>query len=84
MCLPMVSEPLAWSYGEDNGGSTANKVPSFSDLCGGYLSKSGSEFMHHYRLLTSNAYDHFDVRFNNYESYKDLCAILTAIQSVPY
>lgn len=84
MCLPMVSEPLAWSYGEDNMGSTANKVPSFSDLCGGYLSKSGSEFMHHYRLLTSNDYDHFDVRFNNYESYKDLCAILTAIQSVPY
>jgi len=29
--------------------------------------------MHRYRLLTSNDYDHFYVKFNNYDSYKDLC-----------
>jgi hypothetical protein len=34
MSLPMVCEPLPWTYvGSDNMGLTAKRVPSFSDLC---------------------------------------------------
>lgn len=82
MNLPMVCPPLAWEYRCRPLG--VNEVPRFDQLTGAYLSIEGGELMSHYRLLTSNDYDHFHVSFNDKESYKTLCSILTDIQSVPY
>lgn len=85
--LPMICKPqedlkkktMDTTNSEKNSFSTKKRAPSFSDLSGGYFSKAGSEFMHRYRLWTSNDYDHFYVRFNHYESYTELCKIVTTI-----
>lgn len=81
MCLPKVFPPLPWTDRRSES-RVWQEVPSLSDFSGGYLSKAGFDFMHNFRLLTSHDYEHFYASFNDYDSYKCICQVITSMKNV--
>lgn len=79
----MVCPPAVWDF-EGRDDSDSMDAPLFDELKGGYLTWEGGYLMYHYRLLTSNDYDHFYVRFNNKRTSLEWCILLSEIKYVPY
>jgi len=87
MLLPMICPPLPWSIKSSSlhkYEGKENKMVSFSDMNGGYLTYDSSQIMTRYQLLTSRHYDNFNMKLKNMESCLRYCRIITKLQDTPF